>query len=191
MKKYISFALLALALPMGIASCDVETDEEPGGTNVEKMAGRWEVTVDAYDNNGTLVAKDPYNMGVIEVQTYNTAANETNKMWISDLEYFWDFTFKMDINYQARTFSATDVLYNADMEEIAKAIAAGEKPVDKKGDPLTAEKATITNGKILEGAATNLHGKPNDSIVFDIKFTDDDPSIVYRLSGQRYTGFYE
>lgn len=182
---------MALALPFSFVSCDVETDEEPGSTNVVKMAGRWEVTIDMCDSNGQILAKDPYKIGIIEVQTYNTAANETNKMWISDLQNFWDFTFKMDVNYQARTFSATDVLYNTNMEKIAAAIAAGEKPVDKNGDPLIAEKATIINGKILEGAAKNLHGKDNDSIVFDISFTDDEPGTIYRMAGQRYTGFKE
>ena len=54
-------------------------------------------------------------------------------------------------------------------------------------------KAIITNGKVLLGAATNLHGMPNDSITLDITFNDDDPAYgyIYRLSGQKYTGFYE
>ena len=47
------------------------------------------------------------------------------------------------------------------------------------------------DGKILEEAAKNLHGMPNDSIVFNIKFSDDDNGLIYRVSGQRYTGFYE
>ena len=33
---------------------------------------------------------------------------------------------------------------------------------------------------------------PNDSIVFDITFSDDEePGTIYRIAGQRYTGFYE
>lgn len=169
MKKYISFALMTIALSFGFVSCDVETDEEPGGTNVEKMAGRWEVVVDAYDTDGNLLYEDPYGMGVFEVRTYNTADNSSTQMWLDDVKNFWAFKFKTNINYEARTFSNEAIDYDAD--------ASG--------------KAIVTNGKILEGAAKNLHGMPNDSIVFDIQFDDDKYGFVYRISGQRYTGFYE
>ncbi len=191
MKKYISYTFITVALSFGFASCDVETNEEPGGTNVEKMAGRWEVTVDAYDETGNLLYEDPYGMGVIEIQTYNTSDNSMDKMWIYDIHNFWDIKFKANVNYVSRTFSATDVPYNADFQEIADSQAKGVMLYDEDGNELIAEKATITYGKILEGAAKNLHGKPNDSIVFDIKFTDDSYGFVYRISGQRYTGFYE
>ena len=45
----------------------------------------------------------------------------------------------------------------------------------------------------LLATIANLHGMPNDSIVFDISFNDDDPAYgnIYRISGQKYTGFYE
>ena len=169
MKKYISFALMTVAFCFGFVSCDVETNEEPGGTNVEKMAGRWEVQVDAYDNSGNLLYEDPYEMGIFEIMTYNTADNNTSQMWLDDCGNFWSFQFKTNINYETRTFSNDAIDYDA----------AGSG------------KAIVTNGKILEGAAKNLHGMPNDSIVFDITFDDDDYGFVYRISGQRYTGFYE
>ena len=76
---------------------------------------------------------------------------------------------KVDVNYDARTFSCGEQNYNA------------------KGSGT----AIVTDGKVLEGAAKNLHGMPNDSIVFDIVFNDDDNGLKYRISGQRYTGFYE
>lgn len=178
MKKYISFALLTIALSFGFTSCDVETDEEPGGTNVEKMAGRWEVQVDIVDKDGKLLYADPYEMGIIEIRTYNTADNSSTQMWLDDLKNFWNFKFKISIDYAARTFSCGETDYDAD--------GTG--------------KAIVTNGKILEGAAKNLHGMPNDSISFDIAFSDDDADgddtpdpycYIYRFSGQRYTGFYE
>lgn len=169
MKKYISFALMTVALCFGFVSCDVETNEEPGGTNVEKMAGRWEVQVDAYDNEGNLLYEDPYGLGTILIMTYNTSDNSTTQMWLDDREHFWSFKFKTNVNYQARTFSNEAIDYDA----------AGSG------------KAVVANGKILEGAAKNLHGMPNDSIVFDITFDDDKYGFVYRISGQRYTGFNE
>jgi len=178
MKKYISFVWMAVALCLGFVSCDVETDEKPGGTNVQKMAGRWEVTLDIVGENGDVLAEDPFGFGVFEIQTYNTADNSPSLMWLDDLKNFWAFKFKVNVNYQARTFSAEETDYDA----------AGSG------------KAIVKNGKVLEGAAKNLHGMPNDSIVFDIAFSDDDEDgdrvadpycYTYRLSGQRYTGFYE
>ena len=171
MKKYIYFAFMAVALSFGMGSCSVETDEEPGGTNVQKMAGRWDVTVDVVDANGNVLAKDPYGIGTFTMMTYNTATNAVDSMWITDSKVFWAFAMKVGVNYDARTFSCAETDYDA----------AGTG------------KAIVTDGKILEGAALNLHGKANDSIVFNITFSDDNPAhgTIYRLSGQRYTGFYE
>ena len=169
MKKYISLAFMAVALSFGFVSCSVETNEEPGGTNVEKMAGRWNVQVDAVDESGNVVYEDPYGIGKITIMTFNTAANNINEMWLDDNGKFWSFKMKVDVNYRERTFSCAEQDYDA----------AGSGT------------AVVTNGKILENAAKNLHGMPNDSIVFNIKFSDDDNELRYRFSGQRYTGFKE
>lgn len=169
MKKYISLAFMAVALSFGFVSCSVETNEEPGGTNVEKMAGRWNVQVDAVDESGNVVYEDPYGIGKITIMTFNTAANNINEMWLDDNGKFWSFKMKVDVNYRERTFSCAEQDYDAD--------GSGT--------------AVVTDGKILENAAKSLHGMPNDSIVFNIKFSDDDNGLIYRLSGQRYTGFKE
>ncbi len=168
MKKYISLAFMAIALTFGFAGCSVETDEEPGGTAVQKMAGRWTVSVYELDDNGNEIFEVT---SMNKLMTYNTADNSANQMWITDNKGFWAFTMKVDIDYAARTFSCTEVDYDA--------VATG--------------KATITNGKILEGAGKNIHGMPTDSIVFDIKFSDDTPAYgtTYRFTGTRYSGFTE
>ena len=169
MKKYISSFLFATALAFGFIACDVETDIEPGGTNVEKMAGKWEVVVDAVDDAGNVLYEDPYGMGTVIMYTYNTSANNNTEMWIDDADSFWAFKMKVNVNYTARTFECES------------------KDYDAKGSG----KAIITDGKVLEAAAKNLHGMPNDSIVFNIVFDDDRNNLKYRISGQRYTGFYE
>ncbi|SHM93777.1 Lipid-binding putative hydrolase [Xylanibacter ruminicola] len=169
MKKYISLFLFATVFAFGFTACDVETNIEPGGTNVEKMAGKWEVTVDAVDDAGNVLYEDPYGMGTVIMYTYNTAANTNTEMWLDDDGEFWAFKMKVDVNYANRTFDCATKDYDAE--------GTGQ--------------GTVTNGKVLEGAATNLHGMPNDSIVFDIVFSDDDNNLKYRISGQRYTGFYE
>ena len=160
---------MAIALSFGFAGCSTETSEEPGGTNVQKMAGRWDVQVDIVDESGSVLYEDPYGLGTITIMTYNTADNSSNQMWLDDDGKFWAFQMKVDVDYQARTFSCP------------------EKDYDAAGTGT----AVVTGGKILEGAAKNLHGMPNDSIVFNIKFSDDDNNFTFRVSGQRYTGFYE
>lgn len=160
---------MAIALSFGFAGCSTETSEEPGGTNVQKMAGRWDVQVDVVDESGSVLYEDPYGLGTITIMTYNTADNSSNQMWLDDDGKFWAFQMKVDVDYQARTFSCP------------------EKDYDAAGTGT----AVVTGGKILEGAAKNLHGMPNDSIVFNIKFSDDDNNFTFRVSGQRYTGFYE
>ena len=169
MKKYISIAFIAISISFGFAGCSTETSEEPGGTNVQKMAGRWDVQVDIVDESGSVLYEDPYGLGTITIMTYNTADNSMNQMCLDDNGEFWAFQMKVDVDYQARTFSCPEKDYDAD--------GTGT--------------AIVTGGKILEGAAKNLHGMPNDSIVFNIKFSDDDNNFTFRLSGQRYTGFYE
>ena len=58
---------------------------------------------------------------------------------------------------------------------------------------IAGETFTLTNGKILKGAATTPSGMPADSIVFEVKFSDDKYPATYgydryRVSGYRYTG---
>lgn len=166
MKKYISMLFIALAMTFTFASCD-DSDVNPGGTAVKDMAGQWDVTVDAVDDNGNTIYTDPYGLGTITITTYNTSANKDTEMFINDNGNFYNFTFKVDVDYANKTFSATDVPYDA----------AGTG------------NATVTDGKVLMDAAKNLHGMPNDSIDFKIKFSDDQNKMTYHVHGQRYTGF--
>ena len=196
MKKYISMMAMALMLSMGFSACDVETDEKPGGTNIQDMCGNWDVAVDAVDDAGNVVIEDPFGLGTATVFTYNTASNGTAQMWIDDQGTFWDYKFLVDINYETQSLAATDKYYNSDMEEIAAAIAAGQTPTDSKGNPLTAEKATLTDGKILLNGGKNIHGVACDSICFYISFTDDGYPAAYgyakyRVAGVKHSGFIE
>lgn len=165
MKKYIS--LLMLAAAFSFAACDVETDIEPGGTSVEKMAGRWTVTVDMLDANDNVLAEDI--MGErIQMSTYNTASNTSTEMWIDDGKSFWDYKLKVDVDYAARTFTTNGQKENTSYDCMV----------------------TIDGGKVLEGAATTPSGAKADSIVFYVSFSDDDdPTLKYKVSGFRYTGF--
>ena len=95
-------------------------------------------------------------------------------MWLDDQKSYWNFRFLVDINYDAKTFICDSVYYDA----------------DESG------KTAVKNGKIMLGAAKNLHGMPTDSIVFEIGF-DDDPYPArygfdhYRVEGIKHSGFTE
>ena len=170
MKKYISMMAMALMLCMNFTACDVETDEKPGGTNIEQMCGNWDVMWYAVDASGNVL--DEWTDGTIF--TFNKADNSTTQMWIDDQNTYWQFKFLVDIDYNAKTFSATSRDYDA----------AGSG------------KAVVTNGKILLGAGKNLHGVPCDSITFEISFDDDSYPAKYgfdhyRVEGVKHAGFTE
>lgn len=188
MKKYILLAAIAIAT--GFASCDVYTDEEAGGTAVEKMAGTWTVTFEqSYDEylylfgNGAdpqLTSMTPeqldqqewvdaYGVGKVTMMTSNTAANVNTEMWFID-NGFWGAQVKCSVDYANRTFECTD------------------QPALDYEDCVV----NIIGGKVLEGAATTPRGMPADSIVAYVYYSDDNYGFTYmKMSGFRYTGFSE
>jgi hypothetical protein len=170
MKKYISIIFMAALVSVGFVACDVETDEDAGGTNVQDMAGFWEVKVDGVKSDGSFVS-DPYSIGTISMETYNTASNAADSMWVNDGGAFWGIKFKVPVNYAAKTFSCESKCYD---------------PSNAK-----AGNAVITDGKILIGKGHNLHGMATDSIFFKVKFDDDDTGMTYQIAGIKHSGFSE
>jgi hypothetical protein len=175
MKKIFLYTMI-LASGLFAASCE---KDEVGGTATEDMAGEWYVTVTAVDENDNVVYEDAdlFGIGNFHLDTYNTAANGTSEMWIDDNEIFWGFKVKINIDLAAKTFH----------------VAAAQNLSPVYSDPEECL-VTITNGKILYGAATTPSKMPADSIVFNVSFSDDNPPEVngyanYRISGYRYTGF--
>lgn len=173
MKKIFSAIMIAAAAMLGISSCSTETDESAGGTAVQDMAGNWEVVIDVMevDENGdTIHYGDYYNYGTLSFFTYNTNDNSSDFIYVDDLGKFWTVKAKVGCDLSNLTFFAD----NAD-----NLYASEEEPETCK-----------VSGRVMPGAATNLHGKPNDSIYVDFEFSLD-PGVIYRYAGQRYTGFYE
>lgn len=171
MKKYISMFLVALVGMFTFVSCDPGTDEKAGGTAVEKMAGRWVVTVDAVDEDGNVIDENLLGKK-IDLNTYNTAANDADKMWLDDAAFYG---VKMKVNvtdYNAGKFEATpNTSYNPSDDE--------------------AGNVEFLKGQVLYGQGKNIHGAPVDSICYTVKFSDDDNALIYRISGKRYSGFTE
>lgn len=167
MKKIFLYALMLVSGLFFITSCE---KDPVGNTATEAVAGEWVVTGAAIDAAGVVVDADWFGVGSFHLDTYNTAANRTDSIWISDNGNFWDFKVKVGLNLAAKTYSGADlqnVSYNS--------------------------KVTITEGKILLGAAKTPSGAVADSIVFNVTFDDDtDPAdngfTHYRVAGYRYTG---
>lgn len=168
MRKLNIYMLLG-ALGLSIVSCE---KDDIGGTNGEKTAGEWYVTVVGIDDDGNVVLGDPdlFNQGYFHLDTYNTVANDPNEMWIDDGGNFWEFKGRVDVDPNALTFSGTDI-----------------------ENQYYDSKFSVSNGKILMAAATTPSGMPADSIVFDVWFDDDEnlpigDAVSYRITGYRYTG---
>ena len=168
MKKAIYLLLMAVCAVM--TSCE---KEQIGGTETQALAGEWYVTADAVDEDGNVVYKDEelFGIGKFYVNTYNTAANVSNEMWVDNLGNFWEFKVKTAADVNNYTFSTPDSAANAYYDC----------------------KVLIEGGKILPAAATTPHGTAADSIVFYVSFSDDDLPATYgfakyKISGYRYTG---
>lgn len=163
--------LVALLGMFTFGSCEPETDEKAGGTAVEKMAGLWVVTVDAVDEDGNVLSKNLLGKK-IDLNTYNTAANDADKMWLDDAAFYG---VKMKVNitdYKNGKFEATpNTCYNPSDDE--------------------AGNVEFLKGQVLYGQGKNIHGAPVDSICYTVKFSDDDNALIYRISGKRYSGFTE
>jgi hypothetical protein len=170
MKKIFILPIAFLVSALLFSSCE---KDDIGGTNGEKTAGEWYVTVVAIDEGGNVVYDDDelFGIGHFHLDTYNTVANDANEMWIDDNTNFWEFKGKVSVDPNALTFSGTDVQ-----------------------NQYYDSKFSVSNGKILIGAATTPSGMPADSIVFDVAFDDDTnlpigDAVSYRITGYRYTGF--
>jgi hypothetical protein len=173
MKKILLYTIILVA-GLLLLSCE---KEEAGGTATQALAGEWYVTVVAVDANGEVVYEDAdlFDIGHFHLDTYNTSSNSTTEMWIDDNANFWEFKTKINVDLGAKTFQIADALNDR--------YAVPEDCL-----------ITITNGKILYGAATTPSKMPADSIVFNVSFSDDPyPAILgyanYRIAGYRYTGF--
>lgn len=92
MKRVI--VIMAGAVLVTFSACSKKPDI--GGTNAEKMANEWWVTI----SQGSTVYTSPQHF-----YTYNTAAN-TNEIWIDDAGHIWDFKVKAVADLNALTFSA-------------------------------------------------------------------------------------
>lgn len=192
--RYIAF--MSALLAFSFTACEVETDEEPGGTAMQEMAGKWTVTFEqsvkelnvimgSSTESPNLVSMSPeqlaaeewtdaFGVGKVAVVTANTASNSSTQMWFSDEGNFWGYQVLCNVDIDAGTFSCENQFAYA----------------GKDGDPDCY--VSCYHGKILKGAATTPRGVQADSIVAYFTFSDDSNGFtLMKMSGYRYTGYAE
>jgi hypothetical protein len=161
--KNIYKVLFFAFLAVSLASCDNNgyDDYNAGGMPTQALNGEW--YIDISDEAGNLYATHTLH------KTYdnNGALFITDRVGSSETFTGWYLESQLEYNLDALTFSANDVLNTADGSAV-----------------------TITEGKILKGAAHSPSGVVADSIYFKGVF-DYDPETVIIFSGFRRTGFEE
>ncbi|HLY70233.1 MAG TPA: lipid-binding protein, partial [Puia sp.] len=135
-----------------------------GNTATVKMNNGWWINVSIKGQSGNLFPTPVF------FETYNTASNSPDSLWIDDLGNFWDFKVVATANYSALTFAANQVFNN-----------------------YYADTVTITNGKILPKAGHSRAGNVTDSLYLEASFSDDVPAFgnTYIIAGTARTGFDE
>ena len=174
MKKVIIIIALAIA---AFVACEKNPVEK---TATAALAGQWYVIYNCVDANGDIIPGfEDFNGGYSLALTFNTAANKTDSIWVSDSKdmNLLGYQVKVPCNLEALTFGSEDEGDNI------------YGPSTYIGD-----KAIVKNGKIMPGQATTPSGMPADSIFFEVKLVGDAYAAYYgydhyQVVGYRYTGF--
>ncbi|PWH84272.1 hypothetical protein DIS18_06980 [Algibacter marinivivus] len=143
-------------------SCDEGGEPDPGGTNVQDIAGDWWAV--ALNPGGATTA---FGGDYVQFSTYNTAAND-NTFWVDDHNNWMQLKARVTLNADRLTFQSepnTPELY-------------------------TDETVTITNGLITRDVFTTESNTLVDQITFNAEFSWD-PGTVYEYVGHFRTGFLE
>lgn len=117
-----------------------------GGTAAEALANEWWVKI---NDTGA----------VVKIATYTTALNNTDSMWVDDLESLAVFKCKAKIDVSALTFSTP-----------------------KSINTYSTNTVSIVNGKILKNAGVSKTGNVADSIYMEVEFSDA-PGIKNKIAG--------
>lgn len=165
MKNILKYLLVTLFIA-GMSSC---AKEDIGGTAVQDMCGEWYVMVDGVDASGNVTMEDPFGLGYFPLYTYNTNANVPTEMYVDDQGAFWEFRVKVNVDYSAKTFSASKAL-----------------------DDYNGIAVDILDGKVQKDGAKSQAGYTADGISFMVSFEDDENAGEYYdhlwVHGYRRTG---
>ncbi len=152
--KNFSYLFLMLAMVTTFVSCDQE-ESVPYESDIllQEVVGKWVVDID----------RDGVNQDTNTISTYNTSDNDTNALWLDDLEHGWGLKAKVNYDPNTMTFSGTD------LDELYYGVTV-----------------TITEGRIIKGGATTPTGDVVDSIYFKAEFSDI-PGEIWEYYGYKST----
>ena len=167
MKIYLVLGIIA---SLFFYSCDKKEDYVNEKSNVVDVAGEWYVS---YDH--ATYGKDPWNIGLTTMITYNTSSDVKDSIWISDIGHFnRSYTVKIPVDINNLTFGSSDTVISVDADSL---------------------KIIIEDGKIYKGVAKMQSGVMSDSIYFKLYFEGLEgtgiPNDRMLVSGVRRTGFIE
>ena len=166
--RKILLGSLIVAIVVFLVSCTKQTPNpssaQSGNTATVKMSNGWWVNVSLKGQPGHLFATPVF------FQTYNTASNSPDSLWVDDLGNFWNFKVVATVNYVNLTFSAKGVM-----------------------NDYYADTVNINNGVVLPKAGHSRAGNITDSIYIETQFSDDSPPFgnTYIIAGTARTGFDE
>ena len=153
--KKISYLLLGFTIITSFTSCNkVESIPDDSDIIISEVTGKWVVDM-IWDG-------DPQGTNTISI--YNTGANDSNLIWLDDLEHSWGLKAKVPLDLQTLTFGGST------LDELYYGVTVN-----------------ITEGKIVKRGATTPSGEIVDSISFKAEFSDI-PGEIWEYSGYKSTG---
>ena len=173
-------------------------------TAIHKMDGKYMAFV--IDEGTAPAAPDTVSMYGIVITNTTDDVNNAGWMTIADMDYsycnwqrLYTVRFKIDIDVNAQTFSATNVAatepttgWNPYYESAAGSGGRYTATYQWPAYFTWAKSVTITNGKIITDGVTTPSGYKADLIEFDYTFTYlDDTSESHHIKGQKKTGWAE
>jgi hypothetical protein len=176
--------LIAFLFSTAIFTGCEKDDPEIELTATMPVSGLWYVTYKVADKvTGALT---DVRGGHVKLNTFNTAANTPNEIWVTDedpdfadngpLYTFWNYKVRANLDLASKTFSAN-----------SKSIALEDVT---EGAPYDIN-VIITEGKVIDKGGRSKTGVEVDSIYFKVQFEDDPDTLTYIVSGHRRTGFLE
>lgn len=151
--KKIRCLFVAMVFMASFTSCDNDTLADESNIALEEMRGKWVVDM-TWDGSP---------QGTNTISTYNSSDNGTDAMWIDDLEHSWGLKTKVNVDFNALSFSGND------LDELYYGVTV-----------------TITGGQIIKNGATTPTGDVVDSIYFEAEFSDI-PGEIWVYSGYKST----
>lgn len=153
MKKYI-LTVIVFSVFM-FSSCEFLDDLDKIPDPKVEYSSTFPISGEYYAEFGYDGIGDLFDAGLVNINIYNTAADDGQEVWIYDNGNYWDFKVKAKVNMSDLTFGSADTLI----------------------DEQYGIKVVVRNGKIIKEAALQPSGTMSDSIYFEVWLEDLGPYI--------------